>query len=57
VRDVDAIVIVTEWPEFVALDWAQAASVTSGRVVIDGRNCLDSSSVRAAGFVYEGIGR
>ncbi len=57
VRDVDAIVIVTEWPEFVALDWAQAASVTSGRVVIDGRNCLDPSSVRAAGFVYEGIGR
>ncbi|MGO9899856.1 MAG: UDP-glucose dehydrogenase family protein [Solirubrobacteraceae bacterium] len=57
VRDVDAIVIVTEWPEFGALDWSEVASVTPGRVVIDGRNCLAASSVRAAGFVYEGIGR
>jgi UDPglucose 6-dehydrogenase len=57
VCDVDAIVIVTEWPEFVALDWSEVASVTAGRVVIDGRNCLDPSRVRAAGFVYEGIGR
>ncbi len=57
VRDVDAIVIVTEWAEFVALNWSEVASVTGGRVVIDGRNCLDPSGVRAAGFVYEGIGR
>ncbi len=56
-RDVDAIVIVTEWPEFAELDWSEVASVTAGRVVIDGRNCLEASRVRAAGFVYEGIGR
>ncbi len=53
----DAIVIVTEWPEFAALDWTEVASRTAGRVVIDGRNCLDPGAVHAAGFAYEGIGR
>jgi UDPglucose 6-dehydrogenase len=57
VRDVDAIVLVTEWPEFARLDWSELASVTAGRLVIDGRNCLDQASVCAAGFAYEGIGR
>ncbi len=56
-RDVDAIVVVTEWPEFAELDWNEVAQVTQGRTVIDGRNFLDSNTVRAAGFTYEGIGR
>ena len=56
-RDADAIVIVTEWAEFTELDWNDVASITAGRVVIDGRNCLDPEAVRAAGFAYEGIGR
>jgi hypothetical protein len=29
----------------------------SGRLVIDGRNFVDPETVRAAGFIYEGIGR
>ena len=50
--------IVTEWPEFAELDWAAAADAMSGRLVIDGRNFLDTESgVSAAGFAYEGIGR
>jgi UDPglucose 6-dehydrogenase len=53
----DAIVLVTEWPEFAKLDWSEVAAATSGRLVIDGRNFLDGASVRAAGFTYEGIGR
>jgi UDPglucose 6-dehydrogenase len=53
----DAIVIVTEWPEFADLDWAEVAAHTRGRIVIDGRNFIDPESVRAAGFAYEGIGR
>jgi UDPglucose 6-dehydrogenase len=56
-RDADAIVIVTEWPEFAELDWEDVATVTSGRVVIDGRNFVDADKVRDAGFTYEGIGR
>ena len=53
----DAIVLVTEWPEFAQLDWSEVASVTSGRLIVDGRNFLDGRLVRAAGFTYEGIGR
>jgi UDPglucose 6-dehydrogenase len=53
----DAIVLVTEWPEFAELDWQEVASATPGRVVIDGRNFVDAATVRAAGFTYEGIGR
>src|SRR5689334_22589621 len=37
----DAAVLVTEWPEFKALDWDTAARRMRGRPVIDGRNALD----------------
>ncbi|MGI8428896.1 MAG: UDP-glucose dehydrogenase family protein [Solirubrobacteraceae bacterium] len=53
----DACIVVTEWPEFAQLDWPAAARRMSGRLVIDGRNCLDRAAVEAAGFVYEGVGR
>jgi UDPglucose 6-dehydrogenase len=53
----DACIIVTEWPEFAELDWAAAAEAMSGRVVIDGRNFVDTKAVLASGFAYEGIGR
>ncbi len=53
----DAIVLVTEWPEFGELDWAQVARSTNGRVLIDGRNYIDGDAARAAGFIYEGVGR
>jgi UDPglucose 6-dehydrogenase len=52
----DAAVLVTEWPEFRELDWAQAAAVMRGKVVLDGRNFLDCEAVRAAGLSYDGIG-
>ncbi|MDO8186770.1 UDP-glucose/GDP-mannose dehydrogenase family protein [Conexibacter sp. JD483] len=53
----DAVVLVTEWPEFAEIDWASARERVAGAVVIDGRNHLDPQTVRAAGFVYEGVGR
>jgi UDPglucose 6-dehydrogenase len=53
----DALVLVTEWPEFAELDWNRLAGVTAGKVVIDGRNFLDPEAVRRAGFIYEGVGR
>jgi UDPglucose 6-dehydrogenase len=57
VNDADAIVLVTEWSELVQLDWSQVAEAMQGKLVIDGRNALDPDAVRAAGLVYEGIGR
>jgi UDPglucose 6-dehydrogenase len=57
VADADAVVLVTEWPEFLALDWPEVAAAMTGTLVIDGRNALDPDAVRAAGLIYEGIGR
>jgi UDPglucose 6-dehydrogenase len=53
----DAVVLVTEWPEFIGLDWGEVAHAMRGDLVIDGRNALDAEAVRAAGLTYEGIGR
>ncbi len=57
VADADAVVLVTEWPEFIDLDWALVAQAMRGTLVIDGRNALDADRVRGAGLLYEGIGR
>ncbi|MFI5003744.1 MAG: UDP-glucose dehydrogenase family protein [Solirubrobacterales bacterium] len=57
VRDADAMVLVTEWPQCTDLDWAEVAEAMRGSLVIDGRNALDSDAVRAAGLLYEGVGR
>jgi UDPglucose 6-dehydrogenase len=53
----DALVLVTEWPEFGELDFAEIASSMRGKLVIDGRNFLDAARVREAGLAYEGVGR
>jgi len=57
VSDADAVVLVTEWAEFLALDWDEVATRMSGNLVIDGRNALDPVVLDAAGLTYEGIGR
>ena len=53
----DAVVIVTEWAELkeIALDELHAVMRTP--FLVDGRNLFDPAVARAAGFVYEGIGR
>ena len=53
----DALVLVTEWPEFAELDLAELAGAMRGNLLIDGRNFLDAVKVRDAGLQYEGIGR
>jgi UDPglucose 6-dehydrogenase len=57
IEGADAMVLVTEWPEFAELDWADVASRMRGDLVIDGRNALDGVRVAGAGLIYEGIGR
>jgi UDPglucose 6-dehydrogenase len=54
---VDAVVLVTEWPEFLELDWSEVAQAMRGKLVIDGRNALDADALEAAGLDYEGVGR
>jgi UDPglucose 6-dehydrogenase len=56
-RGADAVVIVTEWPELRELDLAELRSALATPLLVDGRNFLDPDAARAAGLVYEGIGR
>ena len=53
----DAVVLVTEWPEFGELDFGAVAGTMRGTLVVDGRNFLDPGAVTAAGLKYEGVGR
>jgi UDPglucose 6-dehydrogenase len=54
----DAVVLVTEWPEFGALDWeGDVKPRMRVPLVVDGRNFLDREALERAGFTYEGIGR
>jgi UDPglucose 6-dehydrogenase len=57
VAGADAVVLVTEWPEFRDLDLGAVARAMRGKLLIDGRNFFDPEHVRAAGLAYEGIGR
>jgi len=57
VTGADAVVLVTEWAEFLDLDWADVAERMRGTLVLDGRNALDAQAVTAAGLSFEGIGR
>jgi UDPglucose 6-dehydrogenase len=53
----DAAVVVTEWQELRELSWADLRGTMRSAVVVDGRNHLDAAAMRAAGYVYEGMGR
>jgi UDPglucose 6-dehydrogenase len=53
----DALVIVTEWVQFRALDLDRLKAVMKQPVVVDLRNVYRPEEMAAAGFVYEGVGR
>ncbi|MFD5919993.1 UDP-glucose dehydrogenase family protein [Kitasatospora sp. NPDC058201] len=54
--DADLLCVLTEWAEFRTADPAALAPLVSGRLVIDGRNCLDRQAWHAAGWTYRGLG-
>ena len=53
----DALVIVTEWDEFRALDLERVAASLRGKILVDLRNVYDRADAEAAGLTYYGIGR
>jgi UDPglucose 6-dehydrogenase len=53
----DALVIVTEWDEFRALDLDDLAARMRGRTLVDLRNVWDPQEAERAGFIYVGVGR
>lgn len=56
-KEADALVILTEWPEFRTLDWSKLAATVRNPVVVDTRNLLDKDTLGRAGFTWAGLGR
>jgi UDPglucose 6-dehydrogenase len=54
---VDALVVGTGWPEFRSLDFNKIKHLLKRPLIIDTKNLLDSSRLRALGFQYVGVGR
>jgi UDPglucose 6-dehydrogenase len=52
-----AVVVLTEWEQFRWVDFGRLLNVMKTPAIIDGRNLLDSGTVRRMGFTYSGIGR
>lgn len=57
VEGADALVLVTEWDQFRALDMDRVKESLTGNVVVDLRNLYDLASMRQKGFAYTSIGR
>ena len=56
-RGADAVVLATDWAEYVTADLAPIAARMRGRVLLDARDALDPARVRAAGLEILSIGR
>jgi UDPglucose 6-dehydrogenase len=52
----DVVLLLTEWPEFAAIDPEALSTVTAGRRLIDGRYALDPATWRGAGWTYRACG-
>jgi UDPglucose 6-dehydrogenase len=53
----DALVIVTEWEQFRALDLEQLKAAMAQPIMVDLRNAYNAAHVKQAGFTYHGIGK
>lgn len=53
----DALLVLTEWPEFRKIEPSALAASLRRRVVVDGRNMLDAQRLADAGLRYRGVGR
>ena len=57
-KDADAILLMTDWKDYPALDWARLyRSMRKPALVFDTRNCLDSAALRKLGFKVLNIGK
>jgi len=57
VRDAEVVLLLTEWPEYVALDPTVLKEQVAAPRMVDGRNCLEPATWRAAGWTYRALGR
>ena len=56
ILDADALLLITEWPDFRSPNFSVAARLMKQRVVFDGRNIYDAEELKRLGFVYHCIG-
>ena len=56
-KDADALLIVTEWPEFRSVNLDELKAALREPLVFDGRNIFEPAKMKAAGFEYYGIGK
>ena len=54
-NDADAVVLVTEWPQYRELDWESVARSMRNKIVLDGRLVLDRARMSRAGIKYLGM--
>ncbi|WP_298163823.1 UDP binding domain-containing protein, partial [Novosphingobium sp.] len=57
IEGADAVVLVTEWDAFRALDFNRVKRLVKAPVIVDLRNVYDPAELRAAGFAYTSVGR
>ena len=55
--EADAVVLVTEWPEFTEIDWLRLKALMRRPLIVDGRNALCRETLTGHGLEYCGIGR
>jgi len=56
-KNSSALILATEWPEFVKLDYQKVAKLMKEKVIFDSRNVLDNNKLKKLGFYYEGVGK
>lgn len=54
--DADALLIITEWPEFRSPNFKVLGKLMKDKVIFDGRNIYDAQEIQDAGFAYHCIG-
>ncbi|MFN3329525.1 MAG: UDP-glucose dehydrogenase family protein, partial [Pyrinomonadaceae bacterium] len=57
IKDADALVIITEWNQFRALDMQKVKSLLRAPKIVDLRNIYEPADMKAMGFEYVGVGR
>jgi UDPglucose 6-dehydrogenase len=56
-QQADALIVATDWPEFLKLDWKRTRDSMARPTVFDGRNVLSPLEMKALGFEYHSLGR
>jgi UDPglucose 6-dehydrogenase len=57
VEEAELVLLLTEWDEYLRLDPVALAELVRERRILDGRNALDPTAWRAAGWTYRALGR